>query len=145
MLRFLNLGNIPVMVWLSIYAIALWVISVLWLGDTTEILWVLMEVLRNAAVALVATKLLTQPLTYLADKTETLKNRDLVGQQCSISTAEATEQFGQATVETSASPLLLNVRTRGETMTKGDLAQIVDFDPERHIFFVEKCSTEEQP
>jgi hypothetical protein len=142
--RFLNLGRIPLMVWMSVFALALWITSAVWYHESySETAWMSFQILlRNSAVALVATKILTQPMLGLVDKTRPTVADDLVGKLCVISTAEATERRGQAKLYTEASPLLLNVRTVDGTLAKGDVAKIVEYDRVRRIYFIEKAERE---
>jgi hypothetical protein len=87
--------------------------------------------IRNFAIALVLTKLFTQPLRGKFDAEEPNAAADLIGQSCRIVTSEVNERFGQAEYATEGAPLKLNVRTRRAELTKGDAAVIVDFDPEQ--------------
>jgi hypothetical protein len=142
--RFLNLGEIPLMLWVSTYALSFWMTSVLWFDESyTESMAVIMQViLRNMVVALIATKVITQPMLRLVDRTKVTRHQDLVGKPCEITTDEVSEDYGQARVATGSSPLLINVRTRKGVLQKSESVQIVDYDDERHIFFVEKAQTE---
>jgi len=144
-LRFLNLGRIPLMLWMSVFALSFWFVSMLWYDSSyaANATTASLVVLRNAAIGVVMTKVLTQPLLQLIDKTRTLSAYDLVGQVCVISTDEVNdEKKGQAKLGTEASPLLLNVRGRGAKLVKGDLAKIVEFDPNQHIYYVQKADSE---
>ena len=142
--RFLNLGEIPLMLWISTYALSFWMTSVLWFDESyMESTWIVAQViLRNMAIALVATKVITQPMLRLVDRTKVTRHQDLIGKRCEITTDEVSEDFGQARVATGSSPLLINVRTRTGVLQKDEDAQIVDYDDERHVFFVEKAQTE---
>jgi hypothetical protein len=144
-LRFLNVGQIPLMIWLSIFALSLWIISVSWHDPSyNDDNWLAVQVLiRNVTLALVATKVVTQPLLQFAQKAEIRKAADLVGKTCVVSTSEVTHRHGQAKFHTEGAPLLLHVRTReGSTLMKGDLARIIDFDPANLIYYIEKLQQE---
>ena len=67
----------------------------------------------------------------------------LVDEVCEIQTGEANVEFGRAKYKTDGAPLLLNVRTRGETLVKGERAKIVDYDPEKRIYIVESVEASE--
>jgi hypothetical protein len=151
-LRFLNIGLVPLAIWGSILAINWWMVSMLLdrLLDNVyhpelreswshAIQWTI----RNFAIALVLTKLFTQPLRGKFDAEEPNAAADLIGQTCRIVTSEVNERFGQAEYATEGAPLKLNVRTRDAAeLTKGDAAVIVDFDPEQNVYFVERMKTE---
>jgi hypothetical protein len=142
--RFLNLGDIPLMLWVSTYALSFWMTSVIWFDVSyTESTAVIIQViLRNMVIALVATKVITQPMLRLVDRTKVTRHQDLIGKPCEITTDEVSEDYGQARVATGSSPLLINARTRNGVLQKGESVQIVDYDDERHVFFVEKAQTE---
>jgi hypothetical protein len=145
--RFLNIGRIPFMLWLSVFALCFWLISMLWYESSyaTNMVTALLVVFRNTAIGIVLTKILTQPMLQFIDKGRMRSAYDLVGQMCVIFTNEVdAEKKGQAKLNTDASPLLLNVRARGGTLVKGDVAKIVEFDPIQHIYYVQKADREVQ-
>jgi hypothetical protein len=102
--------------------------------------------IRNLAVSLVATKILTHPLRDKFDVKEPNRVQDLLGRECIITTSEVTDSFGQAEVAAEGAPLRLNVRTqetsRDTLLTKGDIAVLVGFDKEKSVYFVGKPETE---
>ena len=147
-LRFFNIGRVPIMVWVSVFAITYWLLSVLldrFLDDATQreqLLYALQYGVRNFAVAVVLTKIFTQPLRGKFDPSEPNKPEDLIGKQCVVTTTDVTQSFGQAQYETEAAPLLLNVRTREKPLAKGDVAVIVDHDAEENVYFVTRANSE---
>lgn len=142
-LRFLNIGSIPLMIWLTVFALALWITSVVWYDPAAnQDEWLAVQILlRNGAIALIATKLITQPMTRLIDRTELRKAKDLLGCVCTISTSEVTDRHGQAKLHTEGAPLLLHVRSRGGVLAKGDAARIIDYDPATLTYYVEKVES----
>ncbi len=138
-LRWLNLGEVPLMVWLTVFAISMWMLSMLIdgrAGGVTESRDIALSLLRDAGLAVVATKVLTQPLRGKFDPSEPYRSQDLVGKTCVIKSAEATPAFGQAEFKTDGSPLYLHVRTVEGTLPKGEVVEIVDFDAGRHVYLV---------
>lgn len=138
-LRWLNLGRVPLMLWISVFALAFWLTSVLW--DTPagrENGWNMAAVIiRNGAIALLACKLLTQPLRGVFNTgTNVVGGEDLLGLEC-FGTTRITEDRGQAKLETGrGAPLLLSVRCEYGEMQKGERAEIIGYDVERDIYFV---------
>lgn len=137
-LKFLNLGKVPLMLWASIFALSGWLASMLLdhtpRPDTTAA--IAAAIGRSVGVALVATKLLTTPLKGRFDQTPLPQASDFIGCDCTITSMTATADFGQATLDTQAAPLRLNVRTRGETIPAGSTGRIVDYDPETNTYVV---------
>ena len=66
--------------------------------------------------------------------------KDLIGKTCVITTGEATKTNGEAQFATDAAPLLLTVRTAGETLKKGELAEICDYSPDENIYFIKRAN-----
>ncbi len=142
--RFLNLGEIPLMLWVSVYALSYWMTSVLWFDENSVLTGAMIAqmIFRNLAVALVATKLITQPMLRFVDKTKVTRHYEMVGQIAQVTTNEVSEHHGQARVATDSSPMLINVRTRDGILHKGDDVQIIDYDEDQHIFYVAQAPTE---
>ena len=145
-LRFLNFGNVPIMIWVTIFGLLWWIISILlWaffdqasnpLGSAS------LQVLRNVVIAVAATKVATDPMRKFFDHTDNYKPLDLVGQECEVTTFEVTKEAGQAKFKTDAAPLLIDVRIEDGVLSKGDRATIIDFDPETKIYSITKTDTE---
>lgn len=137
-LKFLNIGTVPLMLWLTALALPMWVTSMLLDHAPTpetpgEILGALA---RNLGIGLVAAKLITQPLRGRFDPIEPNQARHMIGTTCTIDSTTATPEFGRARYKTEGAPLVLHVRTEHETLTQGQIARIVDYDPHRHVYFV---------
>tara|TARA_R110002049_G_scaffold27321_2_gene94001 strand:+ start:64885 stop:65532 length:648 start_codon:yes stop_codon:yes gene_type:complete len=148
-LRWLNLQRLPLVLWMSIFTIAFWGISyVLWYGfdhhryAPTLIPSVLL-VLRNGVISILVTKVLTGPLNRAFEPAPTYDPSNLIGKTCAVSTGEVSDSFGQAKFPTDAAPLLLNIRTDGETISKGSLVRIIAFDNERRVYKVTAASEED--
>jgi hypothetical protein len=143
-LRFLNIGEVPLMIWLSFFGLSLWTLTMLidrpFSGTTTDGLVVL---LRNGGLSIVVAKLCTQPLRGFFDAADPNPAESLVGETCVVLTPEVTAEAGQASFHTSAAPLLLNVRlSEGSSPTKGSRVLIVGYEPERNIYLVRSCEQE---
>ena len=139
-LRWLNVGRIPFMLWVSAFVLVFWLTSMLW--DTPsgrESGWNLAAaVVRNLAIGLLGAKVLTQPLCGLLSDPGmgAVTTADLIGRTCRPTTA-VTADRGQAKVEVpDGAPLLLSVRAESENLDKGQLAQIVDYDRTREVYIV---------
>ncbi|HUG89726.1 MAG TPA: hypothetical protein VML55_02770 [Planctomycetaceae bacterium] len=144
-LRFLNLGRVPLMIWASVFALAFWSASML--IDATRTYAgggeIALAIARNLGLALVAAKLLTQPLRGKFDVHEPNPAEDLIGRTCVITTTEATDRFGWAQLETGASPLALSVRATDGNLSKGDVAEICGYDAEQRIYLVKAAGNVE--
>ena len=149
-LRFLNIGRVPLMLWLSIFALSAWGVSrlIVVYGGFAEphAHFVFSDdapaIVRDFTIALAVTKLLTQPLRGIFDVIEPIGAKDLIGKTCVITTGEATPQNGEANFATGGAPLSLNVRAVEGTLEKGELAEIFDYSPEENIYFVKRAKQE---
>lgn len=147
-LRFLNLGRVPLVVWGSAFAIAYWLVTLLLdrLADDTasrtELFYVLQYVVRNLVLGVLLTKIVTQPLRDKFEPVEPNRAEDLIGRECRITTSEVTQTFGQAQIPTEAAPLILNVRVKETPLARGAPAVIVDFDPDQNVYFIEQAQAE---
>lgn len=142
-LRFLNLGDVPLMIWGSLFSLSFWFVSALAVERLAEGAsvnsWAI--VLGSGLIAVVVTKVLTNPLRGKFSTKPPNTLAELMGQTCVV-TAETTESFGQAKLCTEAAPLLLNIRTHEGTLTKGTMVRIVDFDQENHLYYVSNSDLE---
>ena len=91
-----GLGRVPLMVWLSAFAFSLWLITMLWDHPATHesVGRELVVLFRNGVLAILAAKLLTQPLRGQFNDVEAPRARDLVGRVCSVATLEVTDRSG---------------------------------------------------
>lgn len=144
-LRFLNLGNVPLMLWLSVFTLSGWLIS-MWIDQLprSDVLADLaVAVGRNCGLALVATKLLTNPMRGRFDPQQPNRVEELLGRIGTVASREVTEKHGQVRVDAEAAPLLLNVRSRSETLKKNESAVLVDYLPEQRVYLVERAPDKE--
>lgn len=143
-LRFLNLGEVPVMLWLSIFSLSMWMLSINF--DSEIEINTLMDYLplflRNAGISLVVTKLITQPFKGYFQFTPPNQIETLLGKSCRVTSSTVTDQFGQAELETEGAPLKLHVRSEEEAIQKGDLVRLADFNTEQQVFYVVKINQE---
>lgn len=148
-IRWLNLDSIPIFVWLGFFGFCWWVLSLgIWaLYDqnrySPDLVPSILLASRNLVIAVVITKLVTNPMRKWFERGSPYRAEHLIGNVCEIDTSEATPTFGRARYRTDGAPLLLNIRTTGETLVKGQQAQIVDFEPTSRIYFVQSVEAQE--
>lgn len=149
-LRWLNLGKIPIILWAGTFTLLFWSVSwLLWNHfDFSRYQPTLLTSIglsaRNFVIAVGLTKLATGPLTKIFAPEPQYNAATIMGQECVVWTPQATEKFGQARFKTDAAPLLLNIRTDGCLLKKGDRARIIGFDPHTRIYIVSQADSEVQ-
>lgn len=138
-LKWFNLGHVPLMLWVSIFALVAWLMSITFdqpgAPQTTQEFWT--STLRNIGVALFAAKAVTQPLKDKFKVIEPNTVADMLGRECVITTTEADESYGQAQCKADGAPLVLNVRTLEGSIPKGDVVHIVDYSPDEKVYIVQ--------
>ncbi|GAA4302729.1 hypothetical protein [Nibribacter koreensis] len=141
-LAFFNLGRLPLMFFLSFFALPFWALSVgvnHTLGTQDSWLGVLL-LFPIGFVCLFLAKLLTWPFVKLFTvmETEEAPKMNVIGQLCTILLPANEDQVGQASVKTKGSPLLLNVKTtQGHLAKKGETALVIDYLPENQLYLIE--------
>ena len=139
-LKFMNVNDVPLMIWLSIFAFSYWLASVVLDGNTIVAGdWnaLAVAVARSGAIALVATKLLTEPLRGKFDSVEPNAAATLIGRNCIITSSTVTTTFGQALIQAEGAPLILHVRGPDGLLHKNDTATIVGYQAAHGVFQVQ--------
>lgn len=147
-MKWLNLREIPFIIWGSIFTISWWLTSITayyailrQLLSTPINFWASIPVtLICMTIAAIVTKYLTHPLRHLFASTE-LKARDLVGEEVTVSSYEASIKHGQARFKTNGAPLLLNIRTDGPTLPQGTRVWITHYDSQKRVYQVSATTT----
>lgn len=147
-LRWLNIRDVPLVLWLGVFSLVWWMISALtwWTVDyrffaQSGWLWTTLLVIRNVGFSLLVTKWITGPMTGWF-VTEKISSHSLIGEECEISSLEADEKFGQAKYRTDGSPLLLNIRTDGAHLARGTRVWITHYDSKSRIYVVSPTGTD---
>ena len=140
-LAFLNVGQVPLTLVLSVLSLCLWLGSMIVNHYFTggSVVLAAAALLPNLAVSIIATRYITFPFRPVFRRLTRERDEQvqIVGRHCIIVTGEATPEFGQAEIKTEGAPLLLNVRTLNDAfLTKGETAVVVRVDPDRSLYFI---------
>lgn len=137
-LRWFNLGEVPLMVWMSAFAVAAWLTAAVLDRGLSQPTGpdVLAACLRTAGIGFLAAKALTQPLRGKLKTPEPNTAERMIGRTVIVTTTRADTTQGQASCPAEGAPLLINVRTTAGTLAKGDAAEIVDYSPDQHVYFI---------
>jgi len=144
-LKWLNIGSVPTMLWLSVFSLTGWMASRLMNSPTSHVNLELatdgLAILRDMGIAVFLTKCLTQPLRGRFDPKEVNLAKDLIGGICKVTTSEVTESFGEAEYSTDGAPLKLRVRVEETNLVCGDEAVIVGFQREQNVYLIKRAET----
>jgi hypothetical protein len=147
-LRYFNIGEVPLTIIISFFALSLWTIGILanwYLHRNQSALLGMALIVPNVLVSLHVAKFCSIPFKALfkaLDHGSGDQNEDLVGRQCTVTTSTATATFGQVEVKTKGAPLLLSVRTDGETLPRGTSAVIMELDEAAGLYMISKLDME---
>jgi hypothetical protein len=141
-LYFFNLGQVPLMLFLSFLALPMWLLAIAATDflNLESITLSFTLLLPNFVLSLFIAKILTQPFVTLFDKLEASAedNMQIVGKVCTIVINASEDRLGQARLEERGSVLVLNVRTRkGTVLTTGQTGLIIDYLPEKSYYIIE--------
>ena len=140
-LRFFHVGDMPLMLLLSFFALSLWVLSLLsndYLRNQSLLVAGLL-CMPNVFASLFVTKVVTLPFRALF---KTLRHErraapEIVGLACVVKTSKVDASMGQAEMARNGAPLLLNVRTAdGDVLNQGEEALIIDFNEHTNTYTV---------
>ncbi|MHA3774283.1 hypothetical protein ACXR0O_22385 [Verrucomicrobiota bacterium sgz303538] len=147
LLGFINIGEVPITIVLSIMTLCMWVLSIIvnyyWTGGL--LLLGVAALIPIVLISAVVTRYLTMPFKPLmrALNREGDEHLPIVGRTCQISTSEANAQFGQAKIDTKGAPIVINIRMlEGGPLPRGATALVVRQDRSKDIFYVVPVSSD---
>jgi len=146
LLKFFNVGDVPLMVLFSAFIASMWSMSILTshyfnptLSVVTALLWLVPDFLMSSLL----TKVLTIPAAAVFRRANAgvEKRTKIVGRTCLVTTRQVTENGGQAEIRMDdAAPITLNVRRRSGCqrgpLTKGDEALILEQVEDKGTYIV---------
>lgn len=142
-LKFFNVGDIPIMILLTVLILVLWIMSLvttLYFNPENSGWIALAWVVPNLVISLFLTKFLTTPLRRLFQqmKKGIAAPTKIVGNNCIITTGEATQTSGQAEMrQEGGPPISLNVRSKpGMKLLRGDEARVIAHNKSDNTFVV---------
>jgi hypothetical protein len=143
LLRFVNAGNVPVTVVLSVLVLAMWLVSVLvnYHFNPGGSMWLAGGFLILALVSgVVVTKIVTQPLVPLMRRLKQAEDaKPVVGELGRVRSIELTDRYGQVEViREDGAPALLNARlAEGSPPLPRDAeVAVISFDPDAGVYLV---------
>jgi hypothetical protein len=141
LLQFFHLGEVPVTIFGSIFAILNWAGTVLgnhyWNSQWSILVGVLVF-LAAVVISLLLTKLIIMPVAPMFRRNSEIDEdyKKLVGQLAVVSTGEVTDAFGEVSIHQDGPPLVLNARCHGARLHKGEVVELVSYDQINNIWLV---------
>lgn len=143
LLAALGVGQMPFMILVSFFVIPFWMLGV-GLNSYLKIVLGAAAVgilIGNILASLIIMKITSAPFRsfFRSLEEKVVKEKDIMGSICIVSTSTITEKMGQVEIQTSGSPYILHARATGEeVLQKGDEAVIVGYDKETGIYTVKR-------
>ncbi|MBX2852991.1 MAG: DUF1449 family protein [Phycisphaeraceae bacterium] len=143
LMRFFNLGEVPLTVLASIFILILWVVGVgsyRYVGDWGILLQLLVLIPMIIGAALL-TKAVSTPLKRIfrdLERSESSGEIDFIGKRCVVVSGTLDDKHGQVEVSTQGSPIKLNALLEGadHPLPKGAEVVIVSQDPDSGVYRV---------
>lgn len=143
LLKFFNLGEVPLMVLLSVFIFLLWAVGIVshrYIGDWS-VLMQLLILIPMILASLLLTKLATAPLKSIFASLEASQHTgefNFIGQRCTVASMTLDANHGQVEVNTEGAPIKLNAHLEASDtpLNKGAEVVIVSHDPETGVYRV---------
>lgn len=140
-LKYFNLKDIPLMVFLTFWCFPV-LIATVYLNDllgVTSFLLSLVFLLPIGFVALFFAKFATLPFVkfFRALENESTKSTNLLGRVVKVRLPITETKIGQAEAFINGSNFLLNVKTKSGSLEKGAEAMVIQYVPEQDCYLVE--------
>ena len=148
-LHFFYIGEVPVMLLLSILILCMWVFVITgnyYLNRNGSFLIAVPIYLVSLVASAFTARLFATPLRkiYIFYNKDYNETKDVVGRMCCVTTTEVTaDKMGQAEVKTEGAPIILNVIARGDSvLKKGDQAVVLERNEEKGIYYIVPANLE---
>lgn len=148
-LKFLNFGQVPAMVVISVLVLAMWFLSMVGnfvLNGSGSLLIAGGVFVGSLFVGALLAKLFTAPLkpVFRALNRNYDTHEPIIGRTCVVKSLEVTSTHGQAEIEREGATVLINVRIAEgrDALARGDRALVVGHEPEKDIFIIKEDSNE---
>ena len=145
----LNLGVVPVSLWISIFVIIIWLTSIM-LNGILDAIFPVHNLFRLvggfiilAPLTAILTKYAVLPFKPVFNTVKEKGKKDFVREVCEITTSKVTPGFGMAEIKNAGAVINIDVRARTEEgLTKNDRALILSYDKDEDVFQVTRFEHE---
>jgi len=141
--EFFNLGHVPLMLFISFFALSLWSVSMGFsmMTGNESISMAGMIAIPNILASVFIAKYAVLPFVPIfkaMDMRSPETHGTLIGRTGIISSMTVTEKYGEINLTTKGAPHILSVRSSEEGLSKGDKVLIVEQDRESNTYEVIK-------
>lgn len=142
LLEFFYIGEVPIMILLSILILSMWTISMMvnhMFNPAGSILLGLPIFAGNIVISLMICKVFIMPFRKMFNSLNKDANasRPVMGRICTVVTTQVSEKMGQAEMSSKGAPILLNVVAEGgNVFKKGDEAVVISKNVELGVYTI---------
>ncbi|MFP4354956.1 MAG: hypothetical protein ACLFUJ_07495 [Phycisphaerae bacterium] len=144
MLTFFYVGQVPVMILLSILIFSSWIGAMLlnyeYNHPADDLRMGLLLAAASLGIGLAAVKVVGWPLGRLfsvLNDEHGARNLKLTGRMCSVLSTVTSERMGQAEIRAGGAPIVISVLSEGEVaFHRGDEALVFDHDKNRNVYLI---------
>jgi hypothetical protein len=148
-LRFLNVGDVPFMLILSIFTVCLWTLSMTanhYLNPGASVIPALLILGGGVFVSGVVTKIVSTPFRAVMRKLRSEEERQepIVGRAGRVTSTDVSAAFGQVEIATEGAPIIINARIHegSARLVKDDECLVIEEEPTRGFYYVRKTRIE---
>jgi hypothetical protein len=141
-LEFFYVGEVPVMILISILILCMWAISVIAnyrLNPAGSVIMSLPILAGNLVVSLMVCKVFIMPFRkmFAALNKDANASRPVMGRICTVTTTQVSQKMGQAEMPSKGAPILINVVADGENVFhKGDEAVVISKNAANGVYTI---------
>ncbi len=143
-LRFMNAGEVPLVIILSLFFFSMWVIAILsnhYLNRSDSVLLAAALAVPNVVLSVFVAKYVGSPFRWIFGRLDrsTERHEEILLNVCRVITSQVSSEIGQAEITTDGASLKINVRTQdGQVLKKGDEAMVTNFDKVKNVYTISK-------
>ncbi|MCA9247821.1 MAG: DUF1449 family protein [Planctomycetales bacterium] len=148
LLGFLNVGEIPVMAYVSLVVLSMWVVSIqmnYYLADYGigyQTWFAIALFVPNLIFGLLIAKAITTPIKQI-NKKEALKKIEMLGKPALVTSLSVDKQGGQCEVGHQNPPIVINAVSRdGDSLQRGTPVEIRAYNPDNNTYVVVRHARE---
>lgn len=139
-LKFLNIGAVPIMIYSTILFLIWWILSMLiyYINILPNSIVGVLVTVQNFVISLFIAKGITEPLKKFFASMEDRSVVKIIGKSCILKSSLNAENIGQAEINVDGYPIIINVKSLGETIIKGSRVIVVAKEKEKDLYIVKE-------
>lgn len=140
LLKFLNIGAVPVMIYCTILFLVWWILSMLvyYISISPDSFAGVLITVQNFVISVFIAKGITEPLKKFFASMEDRSDVKIIGKTCILKSSLNSENIAQAEIMIDGYPIIINVKSLGETIIKGSRVVVAAKEKEKNLYIVKE-------